>query len=78
MEPFEIQTSSGYNQYSASGYYNQPQQPYSNLSQNPQPIQGYNYTAMSGAVGNVPNNPHYMPNVRWNDNPTYVNSYKRP
>lgn len=78
LEPFEIQTSSGYNQYPASGYYNQPYQGYSNLPNNPQPVQGYNYTGMGGAVGNVPVNAQYAPNVRWNENPTYANTYKRP
>lgn len=79
LEPFEIQTSSGYNnQYQVNSYYNQPYQPYSNIPHNPQPIQGYSYSNMSGAMGNAPGNPQYMPNVRWNDNTTVSSNYKRP
>lgn len=76
LEPFDAQPSRGYNQYSASGYYNQPyQQQYSNIPQNPQPPQGYNYSGISGVVGH---NPHNIPNVRWPDNQNFVNPYKRP
>lgn len=78
LEPFEIQTSSGYSQYPVPNYYNQPYQPYSNLPHNPQPIQGYSYSAMGGAIGNVPSNPQYIPNVRWNDSSTVASTYKRP
>jgi len=78
LEPFEIQTSSGYSQYPVPSYYNQPYQPYSNLPHNPQPIQGYSYSAMGGAIGNVPSNPQYIPNVRWNDSSTVASTYKRP